>query len=503
MQVIFGIAIVDAEFFQFLKTFMNAHDQRTTMTPHNTPRVLLAADRSSAGKTTICTGIMAALSRRLSVQPFKVGLDYIDPSYHTLACGRACRNLDGYLMTEDAVLETFSHALGDGDADVAIIEGVRGLHEGFEGLSDLGSTAQIAKILKCPVVLIIDARSITRSAAAVAMGYSALDPEVDIRGVILNKIGGGRHAEKAIAAIEHYAGIPVIGVVPRDEKMGLTMRHLGLVPVHEGKRSPEFREHIANIMQIVSENIDLDRLVEIANSAEPLDRSETSIFAGAGIADGATGKRVRIGVALDEAFNFYYRDNIDLLELYGADIIYFSPLHDAAVPAVDGIYIGGGYPELFAEELEANMRMRQSIRRASSDGMPIYGECGGLMYLARTMVTKSGMHGMSGETFEMVGAIPVTVEMGGKVVSYNVGSFTTETPIGGPDDSFKGHEFHHSSITDIPDDSVFAIRLERGIGIKDGKDGLLVENTLAGYAHLHACSYLRFAEAFVEACRSR
>ena len=465
------------------------------------PRVLLAADRSSAGKTTICTGIMSALGRRLDIQPFKVGLDYIDPSYHTLVCGHISRNLDGYLMTEDAVLETFSHALGGEKKEIAIIEGVRGLYEGFEGLSDIGSTAQIAKILKCPVILIIDARSITRSAAAVAMGYAAFDRDVNIQGVILNKIGSKRHAEKAISAIEHYTGLSVIGTVPRNEEMGLTMRHLGLVPVHEGKQSPEFQERISNITQVISENIDLGRLVEIAETAEPLNVPEPDIFADVTGHDARD--PVRIGVALDEAFNFYYRDNIDLLELRGAEIVYFSPLHDATLPSVDGVYIGGGYPELFAGELEANESMRRSIRRASSDNMPIYGECGGLMYLAERIVTKSGMHGMSGETFGMVGAIPITVEMRGKVVSYNIGSFTMATPIGGAGDTFRGHEFHHSTITDIPDDATFAIRLQRGTGIKEGWDGIMVENTLAGYAHLHACSYRRFAGAFVEACRSQ
>lgn len=467
----------------------------------DTPRVLLAADRSSAGKTTICTGIMAALRRTIAVQPFKVGLDYIDPSYHTLVCGRASRNLDGYLMTDASVLETFSHALIGEKTDLAIVEGVRGLYEGFEGLSDIGSTAQIAKILKCPVILIIDARSITRSAAAVAMGYAAFDRDVDIRGVILNKIGGGRHAEKAITAIEQYTGLPVIGTIPRNEEMGLTMRHLGLVPVHEDRQSPEFRERISKITRIVSENIDLKRLVEIAETAEPLTVPEPTIFARAsGVSGKSARDPVRVGIALDEAFNFYYRDNIDLLELHGAEVVYFSPLHDAALPPVDGIYIGGGYPELFAGELEANESMRRSIRRASADGMPIYGECGGLMYLAERIATKRDMHGMSGETFEMVGAIPVTVEMGGKVVSYNIGSFTTDTPIGGAGDSFRGHEFHHSRVTEIPDDTVFAIRLTRGVGIRDGWDGIMVEKTLAGYAHLHACSYLRFAEAFVAAC---
>ncbi|KAB3547609.1 MAG: hydrogenobyrinic acid a,c-diamide synthase (glutamine-hydrolyzing), partial [ANME-2 cluster archaeon] len=349
------------------------------MTQNNTPRVLIAADRSSAGKTTVCTGIMAALSKHLNVQPFKVGLDYIDPSYHTLVCKNRCRNLDGYLMTEDAVLETFAHAMNDGNADLAIIEGVRGLYEGFEGLSDLGSTAQVAKALKCPVILLIDARSITRSAAAVVMGYRAFDPAVDIRGVILNKIGSRRHAEKAVSAIEHYTGIPVIGTVPRDDAMGLTMRHLGLVPVNEGRQSPEFRERISKITEIVSENIDLEQLTDIAETAEPLDVGEPSIFAGG---DAGGRAKVRIGVALDEAFNFYYADNIDLLRLHGADIVYFSPLHDRTLPDVDGIYIGGGYPELFARELEANKRIRQSIRKASAGGMPIYAECGGLMYLA-------------------------------------------------------------------------------------------------------------------------
>ncbi len=467
------------------------------------PRILIAGDRSSAGKTTISIGIMSVLrDMGYKVQPFKVGLDFIDPSYHTEVTGRYSRNLDGYLMPELAVREVYSHAVEG--ADIAIIEGVRGLYEGLSATSDIGSTAQIAKLLDCPVILVINARSITRSTAALVSGYKSFDPEVNIVGVILNNIGSSRHADKAREAIETYTRTPVIGEIPRNDSMKISMRHLGLIPALEGRRKlPDFDENLGKIKNIIREGIDIDRLVTLSRRAKPLARPKEDIFKPA-----AAGNNVRIGVALDEAFNFYYRDNLDLLELAGADLVYFSPVNDSALPQVDGLYIGGGYPELFARELEDNESMRHAVRQASAGGLPIYAECGGLMYLTQEIKTdvegtgKYQMANMEGGTFRMAGALPGRTLMGHKrVVSYNVGSFVIDNVIGKAGASFTGHEFHHSEIVDIPQGTAFAIKLERGTGIKGELDGILVKNTMAAYAHLHAASYKGFSASFVGFCR--
>ncbi|AKB19447.1 Ni-sirohydrochlorin a,c-diamide synthase [Methanosarcina sp. WWM596] len=487
-----------------------SYSKRSGTEAGSIPRVLISADRSSSGKTTISMGLMAALvSRGYKVQPFKVALDYIDPSYHTEITGRFCRNLDGYLMDEAGILDVYSHACEtEGGADIAIIEGVRGLYEGFEGLSDLGSTAQIAKILKCPVVFVINARSITRSAAALISGYKNFDPDVEIAGVILNNIGGLRHAEKAKEAIEYYTGVPVIGIIPRDPAMQISMRHLGLMPALEGRRrlgDGGFEDRLRGIEEIITKGIDVDHFLKIAGSAKPLKSSENSIFFPAA---GVGSPRPKIGIALDEAFNFYYHDNLNLLELAGAEIVYFSPVKDSRLPEVDGLYIGGGYPELFAAELEANEPMRKSIKEASAAGMPIYAECGGLMYLTEKISTgvpgKGTYHdaSMPESTYLMVGALPGHTIMGQtRVVSYNIGTLGRDCLIGKEGNSFKGHEFHHSEIREIPEDAEFAITLSRGTGIKGDQDGLIVENTLGSYAHLHGAAYRELAGSLVEAAR--
>ncbi|WP_135605219.1 Ni-sirohydrochlorin a,c-diamide synthase [Methanococcoides sp. NM1] len=468
------------------------------------PRILLAADRSSSGKTTITAGLLAALtSRGYSVQPFKVALDYIDPSYHSEITGRRARNIDGYLMEEEGVLDVFTHACEvDGKADIAVIEGVRGLFEGLESLGEIGSTAQIAKMLNCPVILIINARSITRSAAALVNGYKNFDPDVNIVGVILNNIGGMRHASKAKEAVEHFTGLPVLGIIPRDNAMQISMRHLGLVPaIEERRRINDLDERIAAIEKRVSEGIDIDKVLELARQAEAVEIPKTSVFTSRKL----EGQAPVIGIALDEAFNFYYHNNLELLELAGARIEYFSPIHDSHLPDVDALYLGGGYPELFASELEANESMRQDIKQASENGLPIYGECGGLMYLTERITTGVKDEGtyhmaeMPESTHEMVGALPGHSLMGHKrVVSYNIGALDVDTIIGKSGNSFIGHEFHHSEITEIPSDAKFAIKLSRGTGIKDGWDGLITNNTLGAYAHLEAVSYREFATSFVD-----
>lgn len=468
------------------------------------PRIIVAGDRSSAGKTTISIGIMSALrDMGYKVQPFKVGLDFIDPSYHTDVTGRYSRNIDGYLMPEKTILEVFSHAI-DG-ADIALIEGVRGLFEGLEATSDIGSTAQIAKILKCPVILTIDARSITRSAAALVLGYKSFDPGVNIAGVILNNIGSPRHGEKARIAIEMHTEIPVIGEIHRNDSMKISMRHLGLIPAIEGRRRlADFDENIRKIKTIIKDGINIDKLISIARSTEPLVKPKEYIFKARTSKTGT-----KIGVALDEAFNFYYRDNIELLELEGAELVYFSPVNDRTIPHVDGLYIGGGYPELFARELEYNDGMRESVRQACAEGLPVYAECGGLMYLTQEIMTDTSRNGnynmaeMQDGTFQMVGAIPGRTLMGNKrVVNYNVGRFVKDNVIGKTGGTFIGHEFHHSEILNLPENTTFATVLDRGTGIKKELDGILTKNTMATYVHIHAASYTDFARYFVDFCKT-
>ncbi len=468
------------------------------------PRILIAGDRSSAGKTTISIGIMSVLREMgYKVQPFKVGLDFIDPSYHTEVTGRYSRNLDGYLMSEQAVSEVFSHAVEG--ADIAVIEGVRGLFEGLEATSDIGSTAQIAKTLKCPVIIVINARSITRSTAALVSGYKSFDPDVNIVGVILNNIGSARHGEKARIAIETYTHTPVIGEVRRNDSMKISMRHLGLIPALEGRRRlADFDENMGKIKNIIKEGVDIEKLISLAKKAEPLPEPIESIYK-LHVPEAPP----RIGIAYDEAFNFYYMDNLELLELAGAELVYFSPVNDRTLPEVDGLYIGGGYPELFAQELEDNISMRGTIKQASESGLPVYAECGGLMYLTQEIRIDSPASGnyhmaeMQSGTFKMVGAVPGKTLMGSKrVVSYNIGRFVKDTVIGKSGVSFIGHEFHHSEIVELPDETAFAIRLERGTGIKGELDGIFVKNTLAAYAHLHAASYTGFARSFVDFCAS-
>jgi len=477
------------------------------MTSELIPRVLISADRSSSGKTTISMGIMAALKARgWVVQPFKVALDYIDPEYHTEIVGRRSRNLDGYLMGEEGVIDVFAHAChseeNDGKAaEIAVIEGVRGLYEGLDAYSDVGSTAQIAKILKCPVIMVINARSMTRSCAALVKGFASFDPDVRIAGVVLNNIGSKRHAEKAVAAIESTTGIPVIGIVSRNPEMDFWMRELGLIPIPEGRKTYErFAERIKLIEETVSESINFDKLIDIAKTAGPVKIPEKSRFESKKEND-KTRQAPRIGVAVDEAFNFYYPDNMDLIQAQGAEIIPFSPLYDEKIPDVDALYIGGGTPEIFALELSLNDSMKKSIRDASNAGMTIFAESAGMNYLTNKMTIKT--RDAPDISFDMVGIFDCNTVYGSgkRVVTYTNGIFEKDTPIGKAGNKFIAHEFHHSILEDISDKIEYAINITRGIGIQNQKDGMIVKNTIGTYVHYHGSSYAAFAESLVKNAR--
>lgn len=455
-------------------------------------QILITGDRSGSGKTSITLALTALLAKNYRVQTFKVGMDYIDPSYLAAASGRPCRNLDSFALSASQVQEIYSY--GCRDADIALVEGVRGLYEGAEALTDVGSTAAIAKALDLPVILVVSAQSITRSAAALVKGFQAFDPKVRIVGVILNNVKGGSHKAKAVAAIEHYCGVPVIGAIPRMDEMQLTMRHLGLVPYREGAGKGDFDTRIQTITDMIGKYVDLEQLVSLMKGSIvpvlPTPSFERTIE-----------PDVTIGVAFDEAFNFYYADLFDVLASLGAKTILFSPVHDT-LPEADGYIIGGGYPELYARELESNPGMRDAIRAASQDGTPIYAECGGLMYLTDRIVLGAGWQGAPEERqYAMCGVFSGETRMPARrVVSYVTGTSDVNSPVGHA--QFSGHEFHHSDVVLSPE-TRYAYVLSRGIGIRDNLDGAVIDRTLGSYTHLHPVSSRGMLENFVRACRKK
>jgi cobyrinic acid a,c-diamide synthase len=455
-------------------------------------QIMITGDRSGSGKTSITLALAALLSKDHQVQTFKVGMDYIDPSYLSAVSLRPCRNLDSYTLSGDQIREIFQH--GCRGADIALVEGVRGLYEGAEALTDTGSTASVAKILDIPVVLVVSAQSITRSAAALVQGFQAFDKDVNIAGVILNNVKGGSHKEKALTAIEHYCDIPVIGAVPRMEEMQLAMRHLGLVPYREGSGCGDFDARISTITKMIEQYVDLEQFQNLMTEIVPPPRQKT-------LFDVTVGRDVRIGVALDEAFNFYYADLFDVLHTAGAEYVPFSPVHDR-LPDADGYIIGGGYPEFFVKELEANDPMREAISEVSRNGSPIYAECGGLMYLTDRMTLKKGWQDTPKETsYEMCGVFSGETRMPAKrVVSYVEGTSSGESPLGAA--AFRGHEFHYSDVL-LSQKTRYAYQLSRGIGIHENLDGAVTNNTLGSYTHLHPVASLGMFRHYVGLCRKK
>jgi cobyrinic acid a,c-diamide synthase len=453
-------------------------------------QILITGDRSGSGKTSITLALSALLAKNNRVQTFKVGMDYIDPSYLTAVSGRPCRNLDSYTLSDSQIHAVYAH--GCRDADIAIVEGVRGLYEGAEALGDTGSTAAVAKSLELPVVLVVSAQSITRSAAALVKGFQIFDPKINIRGVILNNIRGGTHREKATQAIEHFCGIPVIGAIPRTDEMRLTMRHLGLIPFREGSGGKDFDDRIEAITTVIDKYVDLDAFCALMKDA-PVKQPAERLFLP------CTDPDVTIGVALDEAFNFYYADLFDLLPSLGAKVVPFSPVHDS-LPDADGYMIGGGYPELFLDELEKNDRMREAVREVSRNGIPIYAECGGLMYLTERMNLHPGWQGREDtRSAAMCGVFSGETNLPAhRVVRYVEGTCSGDSPFGKA--SFRGHEFHYSEVK-LADGTRFAYRLSRGEGIHNSLDGAVVNNTLGSYTHLHPVASAGMFKNFIGLCK--
>ncbi len=437
----------------------------------NVPRVILAAPHRSSGKTTVATGMCHAFkSRGLAVQPFKKGPDYIDPMWVTAASGRDCRNLDFHMMGDENILRAFSTATSD--ADIAVIEGNLGLFDGID-LEGSDSTAGLAHLLDAPVVLVVDSSGMHRGVAALLMGYQDFDPELNIAGVILNKVSTPRHETKLRQAIERYVGLEIFGVVPKaPEEMEVRERHLGLVPV---KEDPALLEKVNSIGQTIARSVDIDRVLELAKTAGELPMVDPCPTA-------MEETDISIGVAMDRAFTFYYPENLEALESAGARLVPFSPLDDDSLPDVNGLYIGGGFPEVFMRGLEANEPMRNAIKSAIEHGMPVYAECGGMMYLARSITWQ-------GETAKMVNALECDVAMTRKPVGLGYMKLRSSGQCGWykPEGEVHCHEFHHSHLTGLDGDTCYAWDVTRGSGITGEQDGIIYKNVLASYAHLHAC----------------
>lgn len=448
------------------------------------PTIVLAATRSGAGKTTIATGVIGALARRgLRAQPFKCGPDYIDPSYHKLACGVPSRNIDTWMLPHAAALELFGRAASS--AQIAVVEGVMGLYDGHANLTEQASTAEIAKLLNAPVILIANAARVARSVAAEVLGFQQFDPAVQIAGVILNGIGSPRHLDFCKPPIEQATGIPVLGYLPRRDDLQAPERHLGLVPVVEGPLAAGWLD--ALIAQ-VEQTIDVDALLTIAA------RAQTPVAPPALFPDNPVPAKARIALAYDKAFNFYYQDALDLLQAWGADIIPFSPLADAELPAhIGGIYIGGGFPEIYAPELAANRAMLQAVRAAHAHGVQIYAECGGLMYLAQSLTD------FDGKAYPMAGLLPVATSMsGGRLtLGYREIEALSDGPLLPKSARARGHEFHWSiaNAPASPDQAAYAVRSQNS-----RLEGFRAPNLWASYIHLHFAANPAIAPRFVSAC---
>jgi cobyrinic acid a,c-diamide synthase len=446
-------------------------------------RVVIAGAASGVGKTTIASGIAAALHKRgVGVAPFKVGPDYIDPSYLSRAAGAPARNLDGWLLPPAALVDLFSRA--SSRADVCVIEGVMGLFDG-RGASEEGSTAEIAKLLRAPVILVVDAGKVSRTAAAVVLGLQRFDPDLQVAGVILNGIGSPRHLAWTAGPIEDATGLPVLGYLPRRDHLSLPERHLGLIPTTEGLLAEDFFERLT---AQVEETIDVGRLLALAQGADPMTGSASRLFP-----EVAIGVRARIAVARDEAFSFYYEDSLDLLRAWGAELVEFSPIHDQALPSgVGGVYLGGGFPELFGAELAANASMLASVRKAWADGITIYGECGGLMYLSEGIVDSAGGQ------HRLAGIVPgwSTIEGTRLTMGYRTATAEGESFLLKKGEAARGHEFHWSRIAGEAQSETAAYLLDDPPRLEGYGKG----SVLGSYLHLHLGSNPVLAPRFVEAC---
>jgi len=442
------------------------------------PRLVLAGTTSGVGKTSITCGIIHALQKKgYSVQPFKVGPDYIDPSYLSSIAKKDAFNLDVWLMGKNRLLESF---VTNSNSNISIIEGVMGYYDGFGGDSNFASTHHVASIIKSPTILVIDASKAARSIAAMALGFVKFHSNSRIKGIILNKIGSKKHEILCRKALEKTK-LPIIGVIQKNSDLDLQSRHLGLIPT---KEDTALRQKIKQTSKILSSSLDIEKILQIIQTPPPLKTPSTKLY---------KKPKTTIAVALDSSFNFYYRDNLEALKREGANIKFFSPVKDKKLPQCDGIYIGGGFPEILGEALEKNQTMKKKIKQLSEENIPIYAECGGLMYL-----TKSIDYGK--KISKMVGIFDAETKMTKKMkLNYTQGNIISKNIISNKKHVLQGHEFHYSKLESVSSDSKFAYELKIGEGIHNHFDGLIQNNTLASYGHLYFDSS-DYAKIFVNNC---
>jgi cobyrinic acid a,c-diamide synthase len=451
------------------------------------PRVLVAGVTSGVGKTLVSTSIMYYFeSKGYQVQPFKIGPDFIDPTYHAAICKRNSYNLDVWMMGQSGVLNKFNST--SSQADIAVIEGVMGVFDGVFGKSGFGSTAHVARILNSPIILVVDASRAGESIAAVVYGFLNFDKRLDVLGIVLNNVASLKHLKTIKEGMRQKINVPIIGVIFRDKDLVLNERHLGLIPVLKAGRSNVNR--IVTVSRLISKNLCLKRLRNLR-----VIRRDTVPMSSQGLVEPV----VKIAIAKDESFNFYYPDTIESLKLNNAEIISFSPVNDKKLPdGISGLILGGGFPEILADHLAKNYYIKKSILREAENGMPIYAECGGLMYLTKTVTQhRKGKK----RTRKMIGLVDADTVMSDRpILNYteavNSGSFFRNIK------KVRGHEFHYSRIHNIGKDLRFAYSLRRGNGISNNKDGVIVYNCLASYMHLHFGGDQRLARRVVELCRN-
>lgn len=442
------------------------------------PRIVIAGATSGVGKTSVTCALIFALKKKgFSVQPFKVGPDYIDPSYLSSIAKTHVFNLDVWLMGKNQLLESF---IENSKSDISIIEGVMGFYDGFDGDSNFASTHHVAQLTKSSVILILDASKTSRSIAAAALGFQKFHKNSRISGIILNKIASKKHENLCRQSLEKI-NLPIVGVIPKNPDIVLESRHLGLVST---MNENALQKKIQKTSKLIADYLDTEKIIDMTKNPIPLKNKSKPAY---------EKSKITVAVALDNSFNFYYRDNLESLKRHGANLTFFSPIKDKKIPNCDGIYIGGGFPEVLGNSLEKNTTMKQSIKKLSQQDIPIYAECGGLMYL-----TKSIDYG--NKKYKMVGLFDAETKMTKKMtLNYTKGKIVSKNIIADKPHFLRGHEFHYSELTSISSDSKFAYELDVGDGIKNHQDGMIQYSTLASYGHVYFDSS-DYAKIFVKNC---
>ena len=443
----------------------------------------MAGLAGGSGKSVVSVGLAAALARQGKiVVPFKKGPDYIDAGWMKLAAGRNCYNLDPFLMSAESIRESFlCHSDG---ADLVVLEGNRGLYDGVN-IEGGYSTAELSLSLNLPILLVVNCTKITRTVAAMVLGCMKLDERIDIRGVVLNQIGTKRHETIVTQAVEKYTGLPVLGAIPRMKRDIFPMRHLGVTPHQEYEGSDEAMEFLA---ETATDHLDLDRIQKIM---APIGQRKSVIITK------NEEKRLRIGLLMDAAFQFYYSENLEALENAGAELISINAMEAEKLPALDGLYIGGGFPETSAKALAENTSFRNSIKAAAETGLPIYAECGGLIYLGESIE-------LDGEIYPLAGVFPIRFGMSARPQAhgYSIFEVDSKNPFYEKGVEIKGHEFRYSTILEWAGKTEdLTLKMKRGVGFLEGREGLTVNNVLALYTHIHASGTPEWAEGFMRCCR--